>query len=141
MAKAYLATSGSYSDYRVQRVFLDVALANKYRDEGFCEEIAEFEITDTEVKSVSILHMQWISAHRGPDGPIEAGEWSYVDHVEYAGQPPCKHAIHHLKAGLVGSARTIVAVEGHDSERVRKVFSEQVAMVKATLAEPGEGDQ
>lgn len=137
MATAYLATSGSYSDYHVQRVFLDEVLAEKYRDDGLCDEIEEFEITDTEVRSVVMLRAQWQSAHTRPSGPVAEGEWSRVERVEYSGQPACKHSVHHREDSLVSSAHVMVVVEGHDHERVRKVLSEQVAQVKAELAEPG----
>ncbi|MGW0795916.1 hypothetical protein [Streptomyces sp. NPDC002692] len=136
-AKAYIATSGSYSDYRIQRVFLDKALADKYLADGLCEEIEEFEITTTVTRAVAILRMDWRSAQTFDGRPVGANEHSVVHREEPAGQPACRHTVHRHSADSRWGASTTVMVEGHDHDRVRKVFSEQVAQAKAELAEPG----
>lgn len=138
--KAYLATSGEYSSYAVQRVFLDKALADKYLADGLCDEIEEFEITTTETRAVSILHTSWESAHTRPYGLIPEGESPSWEHrEEYTGQPACTHQVQHRGDHPSWGAHTKVIVQGHDHVRVRKVLAEQVAKVKAELAEPGAG--
>ncbi|MFE5140326.1 hypothetical protein ACFRDV_22060 [Streptomyces fagopyri] len=135
--KAYVATSGSYSAYHVQRVFLDKALADKYLADGLCDEIEEFEITTTVTKAVAILRMDWHSANTFNDRPVGENEHSIVRREESAGQPACRHTVHRHPADSRWGASTTVMVEGHDHDRVRKVLSEQVAQAKAELAEPG----
>ncbi len=134
---AYLATSGSYSDYAVKRVFLDKALAEKYLADGLCDEIEEFEITTTKTKAIAVLRIDWQSASTFNDRPVGESEWSTVRREEDAGQPACRHTVHRQPARNGFGERVTVMVEGHDHDRVRKVLSEQVAQSKAELSEPG----
>ncbi|MFJ8006089.1 hypothetical protein [Streptomyces fagopyri] len=136
-SKAYIATSGSYSAYCIRRVFLDEALADKFLADGLCDEIETFEITTTLPTAVAILRMDWHSPNTFNGRTVGESEHENVHREESAGQLACRHWVHRHGADSTLGASTTVIVEGHDHDRVRKVFSEQVAQAKAELGEPG----
>lgn len=135
MVTAYLATSGCYSDFTVERVFLDKDLAEQFKADGFCDDIDEREVAEERVVPGQLLTLQWTSAHDSPNGRLPADDWEHFQHVEAAKHPACAHAVQHHEAGYYYGARTIVTVQGLDHERVRKVYSEQVAMARVALGE------
>lgn len=135
MATAYLATSGCYSDYRVERVFLDKALAQQYLADGFCDEIDEREVTEERIVPGQLLTLQWTSAHDSANGRLPADDWQRFERVVAAEHPDCTHSVRMIAAGGYYGERVVVVAQGLDHDRVRKVYSEQVAMARVALGE------
>lgn len=135
MATAYLASSGSYSDYSVGPVFLDKELADQYLADGFCDEIEEREVVTERIVPGQLLILQWTSAHDSTKGRLPANDWGRTERVVAAEHPDCTHSVWTVAAGAYYGERVVVKVQGLDHDRVRKVYSEQVAMARVGLGE------
>lgn len=135
MTTAYIATTGSYSDFTIVRVFLDKELADQFLADGFCEEIAEHKVAEKRIVPGQLLHLQWTSPYETSSGTVPADDWQRVERVEADGQPACDHQVFRRDATWHRGEHVVVVVRGLDHERVRKTYSEQVAMTRVELGE------
>jgi hypothetical protein len=113
--KVYIATSGSYSDYRIEGVFTREEDAGAFE---LGEDVEEFELQE---------------------GPLEVRDWWTLTWYPQGqhGRDPLTHSARRVFDGHPNYARhewnktsqfvPFLRVEGWDRERVMKVFSEQRA--------------
>ena len=135
---AFVVTSGAYSDYSVSCVFLrredaetwvDAGNSWSYRPNAGADDeyrIEEFPL----LGRVATLETLRLNAGFDPDSGALLREVVETRPVVVGDPPefePCRH-----KVTVWEWARSInLEVQGTDEERVRKVFSEQAAMIKA----------
>jgi hypothetical protein len=128
--KVYLATSGEYSDYRVQHVFTRREDAEEY---PLGDDVEERELRDGPVE-VRFWHaLIWRANH--PDEVARdfcaANPYQSEECRDFDGRPG--HIQHHW-AGPPERTGPILYVEGWDREGVLKVYSEQRAQHLARKA-------
>ncbi len=119
--KVYLATSGEYSDFRVQQVFARREDAEAY-DLG--DDVQEFELRDGPVETRIEHRLYWNPQieDREETATAMANPWFATERLDFDGQP---HRVEHQwNHGARGSNLT---VKGWELERIRKVYSEQRA--------------
>jgi len=125
--KVYLVTRGSYSDYSVQAVFADKALAEAHRLElSESNEVDEYEVVEHAPQRINIYNVSNDTYH----GNDVRHEWSYpawdynrpnykrVEVVEYNSR----------------SGFHAVRVTGLDQKAVRKAYDDRMAQHKAQEA-------
>ncbi len=144
---AYVVTHGSYSDYSVDAVFDDKALAEahvaKLRDMSRSQdyEVEEFPLYSELPEYVSMLSMSMrVGAIRGttrkwtaepvPEAGVEYvfDEFTYTD--IYVDPSPNELRACRVRGGKVGVDPSFY-VDGIDHDRVRKVYGEKLAEYKA----------
>jgi hypothetical protein len=122
MVKVYVATSGEYSDYRIEHVFAREEDAGAYQG---ADSVHEYEVQEGPVEMRPWHTLIW---HPGPDhegdslrlaNPYESS-WPQ----DFDGRP--EYVTHHWH-GPPERTGPILYVEGWDLNRVRKVYSEQRA--------------
>lgn len=123
MVKVYVATSGEYSDYRIEHVFARQQDAEAYQG---ADRVDEYEVRDGPVEM-----RPWHTITWNPDlGDREHDSMRLANPLESAwpkdfdGRP--EYAAHHW-AGPPERTGPVLYVEGWDLQRVRKVYSEQRA--------------
>jgi hypothetical protein len=125
--KVYLATSGEYSDYRVQHVFTRREDAETY---ALGDDVMECELHDGPVEVRTWHTLRWYANspdHEGDSYRI-GNPWLDSEQRDWDGRPG--HVQHSWHA--VG---TQLLVEGWDLQRVRKTYSEQRAQRLAAAAQ------
>jgi hypothetical protein len=125
--KVYLATSGEYSDYRVQHVFTRREDAESY---ALGDDVMECEVHDGPVEVRDWHEIRWYPAMADQEGDSYriANPREYQDLRDFDGRPD--HVQH--RWNLNG---TMLLVEGWDLQRVRKTYSEQRAQRLAAGAQ------
>ncbi len=121
--KVYLATSGEYSTYRVERVFARKEDAEAYE---LASDVEEFELAEgpAEVRQWhSIQWDTWIPDRGASDSHAENPNW-YSEKRGYDDQP--ENVMHSWRDHEPRGCRTLY-VGGWDLDLVRKVYSEQRA--------------
>lgn len=112
--KVWIATSGSYSDYRIEAVFTHEEDA---RDFELGEDSEEYEVHDGPLEVRDWWTLMWFPQSSHPRDPIpHAKRRAFDGHPNYARHEWRKD----------GRASYLV-VEGWERERVLKVYSEQRA--------------
>ncbi len=127
--KVYLATSGSYSDYRVVRVFLNKEDADAYPLKDYVE---EFDLHEGPVETRPWYVLKWFPDEPDGEHVVEStnnGHYHsctlvnpremYARHQDYDGHP---NRLEHR--WLNGRDSGCLWVEGWEEERVRKVYGE-----------------
>lgn len=131
MVKVYLATSGEYSDYRIQHVFARREDAEAY---PLGDDVEERQVHDGPVE-VRLWHVITWRADR-PDEPasdVRLGNPYVMNYRrDFDGRPG--HTEHDW-AGPPERTGPVLNVGGWHGDRVRKVYSEQRAQYIA-----GKGD-
>lgn len=126
--KVWLATSGEYSDYRIEHVFARQEDAEAY--EG-ADRVEEYEVREGPVEMRPRHTLMW-RAHR-PDGEGDslqlANPFESTWPQDFDGRP--EYAAHHWD-GPPQRTGPVLTVEGWDLQRVRKVYSEQRAQYLAS---------
>lgn len=125
--KVYLATSGEYSDYRVQHVFTRREDAESY---ALGDDVMECEVHDGPVE-VRTWHMLWWNPgipDREGDGLRLGNPWQYTEQRDFDGRPG------HVQHCRNDSA--VLLVEGWDLQRILKTYSEQRAQHLAPPVAP-----
>ena len=119
--KVYLATAGSYSDYRVRAVFTREEDARAY---ALADDVEEYELHDGPVEVRTWHQLSWSTGipDRKSDGFALANPNTYENRRDFDGHE--KHAEHEWREHPAGP---ILVVGGWDLARVRKVYSEQRA--------------
>ncbi|WP_141576153.1 hypothetical protein [Actinomadura sp. WMMA1423] len=113
--KVWIATSGSYSDYRIEAVFTRPEDA---RDFELGEDFEEYEVHDGPLEVRDWWTLWWHpQGQHGPDPVVTSDRRTFDGHPNYA-----RH-----EWGKTGRHVPFLRVEGWDRERVMKVFSEQRA--------------
>lgn len=125
-AKIYLATSGSYSDYRVHHAFATEKLAEAYASKVSEGEVKEFELRDQPVERRAWYQLTWwpdIEDRRASSmATANPSIWDYVE--DYNPDRKLNHQwLEHHMPGRPSTLR----VEGWDRVAVMKVYSEQRA--------------
>jgi hypothetical protein len=123
----YLATSGEYSDYSVLHAFARKEDADAY---AIPHQVEEFELHDGPVETRTWHSLHWNTKqpdHDGKPGYQLANPYEVAYPKDFDGHPGA--CLHHF----LPYARTLI-VEGWDLDRVRKVYSEQRARIKAQEA-------
>ncbi|MCP9947234.1 hypothetical protein [Actinomadura madurae] len=113
--KVWIATSGSYSDYRIEAVFAREEDARAFE---LGEDFEEYEVHDGPLEVRDWWTLRWFPQGQAGADPYETSDRRAFDgHPNYARHEWLKDSRHvpHL------------IVQGWDLERVRKVFSEQRA--------------
>ena len=121
MTKVYLATSGEYSDYRVQHVFARREDAEAYE---LATGVEEYELQGGPVE-VRVWHILWWNAEQPDaerDGSRLGNPWELTDSRDFDGNP--RRAAHDWGRRF---GERVLRVQGWDRERVLKVYSEQRA--------------
>lgn len=120
--KVYLATSGEYSDYRVQQVFVRREDAEGY---ALGDDVQEFELREGPAETRIEHRLYWNSwtEDREETATTGANPWVATERLDFDGQP---HRVEHQwnHNSRHGSHLT---VKGWDLVRIRKVYSEQRA--------------
>ena len=152
--KVYIVTSGSYSDYTIERVYLDLDEAQRFVDayNGTLERRYQFTCSDYQIEEFTV--------GAGPvemDGPIWEGTWRYsqVEEMfaprEYTGEWRDSFEVHEVwhtgptppKAEVTltrgpGSGRPgtgfMATVRGTSREHVEKSLQDTAARLKAERA-------
>jgi hypothetical protein len=126
MTTVYLATSGEYSDYRVQHVFARREDAESY---ALGEDVEERELQEGPVEVRDWHQLNWRPGHpdrEGTDAHV-SNPWHFTSQRDYDGR--AAHVQHRwLTHAQFQPATEVLIVEGWDLERVRKVYSEQRTM-------------
>ena len=139
--KIYLATSGEYSDYRVQHVFSRREDAEAYE---LGDGVEERELQEGPVE-VRVWHMLFWDARIGDrkgDSLRQANPYEYSQRRDFDGRPGHTehrwHGDHDARyperAGTSANGPRL-QVSGWDLDRVRKVYSEQRAQYEARAAD------
>lgn len=133
--KVYLATSGEYSDYRVQHVFTRREDAESY---ALGEDVEERELQDgpVEVRTWHMLRWNPGIPDREGDSLRVPNPWLITGRRDWDGRPG--HVQHEwfTQTQFQPPKRQLV-VEGWDLERVRKTYSEQRAQhIAAQVSSP-----
>jgi hypothetical protein len=125
MTTVYLATSGQYSDYRVQHVFTRREDAESY---ALADHVEERELHDGPVEVRDWHELVW--------KPGKAGDpWEQAEPRDFDGREG--HAQHHWRTlDWRTPPEVVLTVTGWDLERVRKTYSEQRAMYLASQETP-----
>lgn len=135
MAKAYLVTSGDYSDYRIHRIFLGDD--GKAEAEKFCEtarlnrryadyDIDEWHVTEKAPNPVNL----WVAQYnRRTDEVAEPYSITYWDD-EITEYRPIKEDPEVIYNG----AFSTMTVKSFDRERALKIVSDKAAEVRARNA-------
>jgi hypothetical protein len=120
--KAYLATSGEYSDYRVCHAFAREEDAMSY---GLGDDVLELEIHEGPIEVRNWHFMTWHPHLPDRQGDTHAAPNPLfsTERRDFDGRP--KHAEHRWDVDHLGHQRLIV--QGWHLERVQKVYSEQRA--------------
>lgn len=112
--KVYVATSGSYSDYRIEAVF---AREEDARDFELGEHFEEYEVHEGPLEVRDWWTLRWFPRADSSRDPIPySSPRAFDGHPNYACHEWNKDAGHPM-----------LVVSGWDRDRVMKVFSEQRA--------------
>ena len=117
--KVYLATAGSYSDYRVRQVFARREDAEAY---GLADDVEEYDLQESPVEVRTWYTLRWYITK--PDGPADSrsvgNPWESSELRDFDGRPNnLQHSTYYNG--------DVLLVEGWDLNGVRKVYSEQRA--------------
>ena len=128
--KVYLATSGEYSDYRIEHVFAREEDADAYQGADRTE---EREVREGPVEMRYRHYLMWTPELGDRDGDSLRLANPYESHgmEDYDGRPD--RAVHRWDMPPVATS-PVLRVEGWDLQRVRKVYSEQRAQYLARVA-------
>jgi hypothetical protein len=117
----YLATSGEYSDYRVQHVFTRREDAESY---ALGENVEERELQEGPVEVRDWHQLTW-----WPGKPDREGDSNRVGNpFLFTSKRDFDGREGHVQHSWPETLETYLRVEGWDLERVRKTYSEQRAM-------------
>jgi len=132
--KVWVVTSGSYSDYQIERIFLREEDATTYEAGDIERRVEEYDVVSALGEQVTVLVVDEIvvTARYGHPHETFRTYWYGPDDDEIAGLPACK-AGELWKSAYMPDRGILVRVEGTDHERVRKVFSEKRAQAVAML--------
>ena len=121
MTTVWLATSGEYSDYRVQHVFAREEDARAYE---LADDVQERVLQDGPVEVRTWHELDWRTWIPGRDGDSSRNANPYWSsgRKDFDGRE--SHTEHHWLETIYGPR---LQVGGWDLERVRKVYSEQRA--------------
>lgn len=143
--KAFIVTTGSYSDYEVVRVYLDRALAEEYVSlMGEDYRIEEFEITH-ENPAIMKIYTRWIDIHAESGEVIEDAMYStiYEEQREFhdsdnlrRGGLLCERREKDRFLGL--PPRVHFFIRSKDPERVRKVGGDKLAQEQVRIMDERE---
>jgi len=127
--KVYLATSGEYSDYRVQHVFARREDAEAY---ALGDDVEERELHDGPVEVREWHRLMWHpdAPDSDADGLALGNPYMISEQRDFDGRPG------HIQHGWDRASQFYLRVEGWDLAGVRKVYSEQRAQ---RLADPVSG--
>jgi hypothetical protein len=135
----YLATSGEYSDYRVQHVFAKRGDAEAY---ALGDDVKELEVRDgpVEVRTWHMLMWHAERPDREADNLATANPAQFSSLKDFDGDP---RNVTHAWYGPPERTGPVLHVEGWDLRRIRKVYSEQRAQFLARKAsrDPRRGDE
>ena len=124
MTKVYIATSGEYSDFRVEAVFANEADAEAYELGGSVE---EYELHDGPKEVRTWYRLQWSTYL--PDRPETSSHLSNphisTDREPYDGNP--RHCTHKFYDDWGHRESRRLVVQGWDLDRVKKVYGKQRA--------------
>ena len=139
---AWIVTEGSYSDYSVLCVCPDEATANAIvdaigpDDSNYHGPRVEEVVLRTGPPTVKeVLHLNWaMDGERNEDPyPYPPYEHTTKEFWWDEAQPACKTYAYVSNAIAPNLPTVVLQVSGWDHERVRKVFSETKARIKANL--------
>jgi hypothetical protein len=120
--KVYLATSGEYSDFRVQQVFARREDAEAY---DLSDDVQEFELCEGPVETRIEYRLYWDPriGDREATAMAQANPFVATERVDFDGQPDrVEHQWnHHARHG------SNLVIKGWDLDRIHKVYSEQRA--------------
>lgn len=121
-AQVYVVTSGEYSDYRVEAVYLDRRLADRHAAMVlYSYGRVEVLPVRTQLPVKAMLYVRIFRKHTGADEILDWGpELAFDDELTMR---PRVHEVDQL-----------IRVEGYDRARVDKVYGERVAKFKAEQA-------
>jgi hypothetical protein len=128
--KVYIATSGSYSDYRIDQVFLNEEDARAYAETQREGDWDEWEVSEGPVERRTRFRLTWHT-----DRPESAGRFSnpwttaYPEDYDGNNRPECTWS--KTFSYVEENRRDILRVEGWSEEEVLKVYSDQRAIYKA----------
>jgi hypothetical protein len=125
--KVYVATSGEYSDYRIQHIFLERRDAEAY--EGG-DDVVEYEVMEGPVVRRPRYQLIWspkIEDREQIPGQQMGNPFESVYQEDYLGDDP-GYATHNWTAR---GHELVLYVQGWELDRVRKVYSEQRAIYLA----------
>jgi hypothetical protein len=133
-ATVFLATSGSYSDFRVQQAFARREDAESYQ---LGDDVLAMRVRPGPVEVRTWYTLRWWPAR--PDRESSA-DWltavnpwmSAGERREYDGDP--HHAEHRWHQSAAGGAQALLTVSGWDVALVKKVYGEQRARYAADRA-------
>jgi hypothetical protein len=122
--KVYIATSGQYSDFRIQHVFANREDAEEY---GGADDVTEYEVQEGPVPRRCWYTILWTPAvpDREGDGLFMANPHERGEARDFTGGD---QASHHW---TMRQNETVLCVQGWDLDRVHKVYSEQRAQYLA----------
>lgn len=136
MPTAYIVTSGEYSDYGINWVFLDKDLAEAAarRVSPNPDEYGAYRVEEYEIREAlpEIRDRLSLSCDVHPDGTVTPGVVGGEQISPEVGReewPDCESRVYAI-TGL-GRDHVTVYVHGFDHDRVRKRYSEAVAQAKA----------
>jgi hypothetical protein len=125
--KVYVATSGEYSDYRVQHIFANREDAEAYAG---ADEVTEWDVLDHPVEQRQWYQLIWspkIEDREHVPGYRMGNPHEQTWQEDYTGNDP-GYAAHHWTAR---GSEVVLCVQGWELDRVRKVYSEQRAQYLA----------
>lgn len=132
--KVYLATSGSYSDYTIDHVFLKREDAEAYE---LSDDVEEFDLHEGPVKTRIQYSLAWWPDEPDGDHEVPVSGWgTRPDYTitltnprpmdahrrDFDGRP--NHVEHRWHPGVHTNGRSSLIVQGWDLERVHKVYGE-----------------
>ena len=127
--KVYVATSGEYSDFRIEHVF---ARQEDAESSAGADSVTEFEVREEPVEMRSWHTLTWNPGLGDCERTSFALENPYEQSwlKDFDGRP--EYAVHHW-AGPPERTGPVLQIEGWDPRRVRKVYSEQRARYLAGM--------
>lgn len=124
--KVFVATSGEYSDFRIQHIFANREDAEAY--EG-ADDVIEYEVLEAPVERRPWHEIIW--SPKIPDRPGDGFAMANPHYAawprDYTGDPG--YATHHWASRR---QEVVLCVQGWNPDRVHKVYSEQRAKYLAS---------
>jgi hypothetical protein len=130
--KVWIATSGSYSDYRIEHVFLNEEDANAYTEACYDGGYASYEVHEGPIQKRPYYELTWWPHEPDQSEPRErANPWTHSYKGDYIPSEHPKPAKHEWHKPTGNNPEGFLRVEGFDHEAVLKVYSEQRAIYLA----------
>lgn len=124
--KVYVATSGEYSDYRIQHIFANREDAEAYAGS---DDVTEWDVLDHPVEQRAWYQLIWspkIQDREHVPGYRMGNPYEQTWPEDFNGDPG--YAAHHWTSR---GSEVVLCVQGWELDRVRKVYSEQRAQYLA----------